>query len=84
MPTNLPFVLVIGLKVKERPYIHGYNNESDRDKAYNQFKETGEITLHDSVLGVTETFRPAYVARFNMIDGTLNKERIEEEIDGLK
>ena len=83
MNKDLPFVLVVGLEINERPYIHGYSDEKERDKAYEEFKETGELTLYDSVLGAVKSFVPAYVARFDMIDGSLNRTRIQEEIDGL-
>lgn len=76
---EIPYVLVISMNTAEAPYIHGYSSEEERDKAYEEFVNTGKLKLRDVFVGVEKEVEPIYVARFNQIDGTVNVEKLKEE-----
>lgn len=80
---DLKYCLVFTNALDERPSIHGYSNEADRDQMFKEFEETGTITINDDNLGVVQTFEPVYVARFDLIDGVINEEKLKMEIHGL-
>lgn len=78
MPKNLPYLIMFTTTIDEVPHVHGYANEEDRDAVYEQFIQTGKIKLRDDNLGVEQEFEPAYVARMNLIDGTINYTKVRE------
>ena len=80
MKNDLQFVLVFSTKMDEKPYIYGYKNEEMRDQRYAEYEQTGRITLHDRNLDVSEQVEPAYVGRFDMVDGLINSNKVAEEM----
>lgn len=78
MPKDLPFALLICDKIENHPFVHGYADEETRDRNYDLFQRTGQIIVNR--IGFTQTIQPFYVARFNMVDGTMNYSKLEKEI----
>ncbi|MDC3413930.1 hypothetical protein [Terrihalobacillus insolitus] len=80
---KLKYCLVFTTALDEKPSIHGYANEAERDQMFEAFQQTGRITINDENLGVNQTIEPVYVARFDMIDGVVNDLKVKRELDGL-
>jgi hypothetical protein len=84
MAKDLPFALMFTDSINRVPHVHGYADEESRDAAYEQFIETGTLTIRDDNLGgIQRTVHPVYVVRMNMVDGTVNHSKVFEEINGL-
>lgn len=71
---SLRHILIVGMNAEERPYIHGYESESERDEAFENFISTGQLELNDENINVTETFEPLFVTRAESFDGAINLE----------
>lgn len=76
---ELPFVLIIAMELNDVPYIHGYSSEEERNKAYEEFRQSGKLKIRDVYVGIENEVEPVYVARFNQIDGTINLEKVNKE-----
>lgn len=84
MTTDLKYCLVFTTSINEKPTVHGYDNQEERDEVYAMFQVTGRLSIKDDNLGTEKvTFEPVYVARFDMIDGSINKYNIQNELNKL-
>jgi len=84
LDNGMKYALLFTDSIHKQPHVHGYTDKERRDNAYMEFIETGKLTISDANLGgATQTLEPVYVARMDIVDGTVNNTKVVKEIGGL-
>lgn len=81
---SMNHLILYGFVSEEKPFIHGFSSKEKRDKSFEQFKESGELELHDESIGVSQTFEPLFAFRADVVDGLSNINVLKSNLKGTK
>lgn len=69
LPSKFRYYLAYAEENGQLPTLYGYEEQADRDGAYENFLVTGELEIFDILYGTFRMFKPMLMGKVDLING---------------